>query len=180
MASIEGYSLAAGASEQERLAVDLVALVGTYSALLFRLAHSVLRNRAEAEDVVQDVFVRVMQHRRQLESVVNMRVWLVRIAWNLAIDRRRKISPQQMDESFTETLATKDVAADQAVEEAQRMKSVLRGIDRLPAKERQALLLSAIEELSTGEIVAITGRSESAVRALIFRARTRLKERLER
>jgi RNA polymerase sigma-70 factor (ECF subfamily) len=90
------------------------------------------------------------------------------------------MSPQQMDESFAESLVARDVAADQAVEEAQRMKAVLREMDRLPGKERQALLLSAVEELSTAEIAAVTRRSESAVRALIFRARTRLRERLER
>jgi hypothetical protein len=52
--------------------------------LLFRVAHSVLRSREEAEDVVQDVFVRVLKHRRSLTAVRDMRVWLVRVAWNLA------------------------------------------------------------------------------------------------
>ena len=64
MASVEGCSLALSSIEGSRSEVDLAALVETYSSLLFRVAHSVLRSGAEAEDVVQDVFVRVLEHRR--------------------------------------------------------------------------------------------------------------------
>lgn len=109
-----------------------------------------------------------------------MRVWLIRIAWNLALDRRRRIRPEQMDESFAQGLAARGVPADEAMDEAERMRSVLREMERLPKKEREALLLSAVEELGTVEIAEVLGRSESAVRALLFRARTRLRERLER
>ena len=65
------------------------------------------------------------------------------------------------------------------MDEAQRMKLVLREMERLPKAEREALVLSAIEELGTAEMAEVLGRSESAVRALLFRARTRLRERLE-
>jgi len=61
-------------------AVDIGQLVHTYSSILFRVAHSILRNRSEAEDVVQEVFVRVLEHRARLPEVREMRVWLVRIA----------------------------------------------------------------------------------------------------
>lgn len=160
--------------------IDLAALVETYSALLFRVAHSVLRSRAEAEDVVQDAFVRVVERRSSLRAVRDMRVWLIRITWNLAIDRRRRIRPEQMDESFAESLVASSVPADQALDEAQRMKAVLRELERLPKAERHVLLLSSLEELGTAEMAKVLGRSESAVRALLFRARTRLRERLER
>jgi RNA polymerase sigma-70 factor, ECF subfamily len=178
MASVEGCSLALSSMEGSRSEVDLADLVETYSALLFRVVHSVLRSRTEAEDVVQDVFVRVLEHRRSLAGVRDMRVWLVRIAWNLALDRRRRIRPEQMDESFAESLAGRSMPADEAMHEAQRMSAVLRELERLPKGERHALLLSAVEELGTAEMAAVLGRSESAVRALLFRARTRLRERL--
>ncbi len=106
-----------------------------------------------------------------------MRVWLVRIAWNLALDRRRRKRPEQMDEVFAGTLVGPGVPADQALAEARRMAHVLQEMERLPRKEREVLLLSAMEELGTTEIAAVLGRSESATRALLFRARTRLKER---
>jgi RNA polymerase sigma-70 factor, ECF subfamily len=179
MTSIEECSVALPCTEGEQSQIDVAALVETYSALLFHVAHSILRSRAEAEDVVQDAFVRVIEHRRSLLAVRDMRLWLVRIAWNLAIDRRRRTRPQQFDEDFAESLAASSVPADQALYDAQRMKSVLCELERLPRGERHVLLLSAIEELETAEMAHVLGRSESAVRALLFRARTRLRERLE-
>ena len=180
MASVEGFSLALSSMEGSRSEVDLADLVETYSPLLFRVAHSVLRSRAEAEDAVQDVFVRVLEHQRALASVRDMRVWLVRIAWNLAIDRRRRIRPEQMDAEFAQSLVASSVPADKALHEAQRMRAVLCEMERLPKGERHVLLLSAIEELGTAEMAEVLGRSESAVRALLFRARARLRERLEK
>jgi RNA polymerase sigma-70 factor, ECF subfamily len=165
--------------EGARSEIDLAALVETYSSLLFRVAHSVLRSRNEAEDVVQDVFVRVLEHHRSLTAVRDMRVWLVRVAWNLAIDRRRRIRPEQFDEGFAESLVGRNLPADEALNEAQRLRFVLRELERLPKAERNVLLLSVVEELGTAEMAEVLGRSESAVRALLFRARTRLRERLE-
>ncbi len=111
MASIEGFSVVWTSMEGVRPEVDVPALVERYSPLMFRVAHSVLRSRTDAEDVVQDVFVRVLEHRRTLPAVLDMRVWLIRVAWNLALDRRRRIRPEQMDESFAEGLVARDVAA---------------------------------------------------------------------
>ncbi|HMD77236.1 MAG TPA: sigma-70 family RNA polymerase sigma factor [Terracidiphilus sp.] len=179
MASIAGGSLVLFSMERAQAEVDLAALVERYSRLLFRVAHSVLRTRAEAEDVVQDVFVRVIERRRSLQGIRDMRVWLIRIAWNLALDRRRCIQPEQMDKNFAETLAASAVSAGERLEQAQRMSAVLREMERLPKTERHVLLLSAIEELGTAEMAEVLGRSESAVRALLFRARMRLRERLE-
>jgi len=177
---IEDFSLALPMQPTARSETDLASLVAQYSSLLFRVAHSVLRSRAEAEDVVQDTFVRVIEHHPALSTIRDMRVWLIRITWNLALDRRRRIRPDQMDDLFAETLIAKNLPADQALDEARRMKSVLRELDRLPKKERQILLLSAIDELGTSELAAVTGRTESAVRALLFRARTRLRTRLDK
>jgi RNA polymerase sigma-70 factor (ECF subfamily) len=207
MASIEGCGLAlsfvegagiesAGVEDAERVSgatpakvqaavgfgvraeADVAALSETYSPLLFRVAYSVLRSRAEAEDVVQDAFVRVLEHRRRLPAVREMRVWLVRIAWNLALDRRRSVRPEQMGEGFAMGLASANVPADQAMAEAARMQQVLDAIEGLPGREREALLLAAMDEMSAAEIGEVLGRSESSVRALLFRARTRLRERL--
>jgi RNA polymerase sigma-70 factor (ECF subfamily) len=179
MASVEGCSLALSSMEGVRPEIDLAALVETYSPLLFRVAHSILRSGAEAEDVVQDVFVRVLEHRKSLTAVRDMRVWLVRVSWNLAIDRRRRIRPEQFDEGFAESLVARNLPADEALNEAQRLRAVVRELERLPKAERDVLLLSVVEELGTSQMAEVLGRSESAVRALLFRARTRLRERLE-
>ena len=178
MTRVEGLDLVFGVREQAAAEVDVAALVERHAALLFRVAHSVVRNAHEAEEVVQDAFVRVWQHRSDLPAVRDRRVWLVRIAWNLALDRRRRRRPEQMDEAFAESLAARLVPADQAMDEAERLRRVLLAMDALPRAERAALLLSAVEEMSTTEVAAVLGKTESAVRALLFRARARLKERL--
>jgi RNA polymerase sigma-70 factor (ECF subfamily) len=158
---------------------DLTALVRDYSGLLYRVALSVLRNPAEAEEVVQDAFLRVLQRRHSLATVIDIRPWLVRIAWNLALDRVRRTRPSQLDDLFAAGLVSADLPADQALAEAGQIKQVLRAMERLPKKERQALLLSAMDELSAAEIGDILGRSESSVRSLLFRARAHLRQRLK-
>jgi RNA polymerase sigma-70 factor (ECF subfamily) len=176
--SARGWDLSLATTETAGSAIDLAALVDTYSALLFRVAHSIVRNPSEAEDIVQDVFIRVLQNQHQLPAIHDLRVWLVRIAWNLAIDRRRSIRPDQMDELFAAALVARSIPADQALTEAAEIAAVLHEIERLPKHERHALLLSAVDELTTPEIATLLNRSESATRALLFRARTRLRERL--
>jgi RNA polymerase sigma-70 factor (ECF subfamily) len=179
MTAIGEQSLRWFSAERVEAEPDLALLVRDYSGLLYRVALSLLHNPAEAEDVVQDVFVRVLQRQRQLGGIVEVRPWLVRIAWNLALDRRRRVRPEQMDEIFAEGLVSPDLPADQALAEAGRIRQVLAAMGRLPKKERQTLLLSAMDQLSSAEIGAILGRSESSVRSLLFRARAHLRERLE-
>lgn len=177
MTRAEGYSLVFGVGEQVA-EIDLAAMLQRHATLLFRVAHSVLRNAHEAEDVVQDTFVRVLQHRGDLPGVREQRVWLIRIAWNLALDRTRRVRPESMAAGFAESLSAKLVPADRALDEAERLRRVLRAMDALPREERAALLLSAVDEMSTAEVAAVLRKSESAVRALLFRARGRLKQRL--
>jgi len=179
MASLEESLVLLSSVKSTESEIDLTALVETHSPLLFRVAHSLLRSRSEAEDVVQDTFLRILERRRRLPEINDMRVWLVRIAWNLALDRIRRRKPQA-DAAFIQTLVAPDAPVDKALEETRRMQAVLTEIERLPRAERHALLLSSLEELTTSEIATITGRTESAVRALIFRARTHLRTRLEK
>ncbi|AFL90285.1 RNA polymerase sigma factor, sigma-70 family [Terriglobus roseus DSM 18391] len=176
----EGCGLSLSEAEEAAPVITVESLVPAYTPLLFRMAHAVLRNRAEADDVVQETFLRVVQHRMSLPDVRDMRVWLVRIAWNLALDRRRKLRPDQMEDAFAQSLVSAELPADRAVAEALELKAVLAEIERLPKAERHVLLLAAVEEMNHAEMAAVLGRSESAVRALLFRARTRLRERLNR
>src|ERR1700761_4822260 len=77
--------------------VELATLITQFSGLLYRVAFSVVRNAAEAEDVVQETFVRVLEQRAKLPQLENPRAWLVRIALNLALDRVRRLRPVSMD-----------------------------------------------------------------------------------
>ena len=162
---------------------ELTALVNEYSATLYRVAFSISRNSAEAEDMVQETFLRVLRHRDRLPEIRDARVWLIRITWNLVLDRKRRQKTRPENEDISElarVLPAKELRADQAVIAAQRQARVMALIDELPSKERQALLLSALDELSNAEISTVLGISESSVRSRLFRARRDLAQKLRK
>jgi len=170
------------ARAEEETHSSVTALVHQYSATLYRVAYSVTRNAAEAEDVVQETFLRVLRHQEKLAELRDPRVWLVRITWNLVLDRKRrtKTRPEMQDiDDLARNLPAGELSADEALIASQRHARILRLIDELPAKERQVLLLSAIEELSTVEIAMVLSTTESTVRSRIFRARRALAAMLE-
>ena len=146
MAPIEGCGLALYSVEGARSELDLTALAETYSGLLFRVAYSVLRSRAEAEDVAQDVFVRILKRSPDLLTVRDLRVWLIRITWNLSIDRRRRIRPEQIDEDFAKSLVATNAPADEALGDAQKhpLRNSGPGVDggdlRLSLRQRAGLV----------------------------------------
>lgn len=161
----------------------ITALVAEYSAALYRVAYSVMRNSAEAEDAVQEAFLRVLKHQGKLSEIRDLRVWLVRITWNVVLDRKRrgKTRPENDDVAdFARVLPSADRRADDQLISSQEHSRILALIDRLPAKEREALLLSAVEELSTIQIASVLGTTESSVRSRIFRARRGLSALLEK
>jgi len=155
----------------------LGALVDQYAGALYRVAYSVLRNPADAEDAVQEAFLRVLRHRESLGEVRDHRVWLIRIVWNIVLDRKRraKTRPETDDvEELARVLPSTGLSAEQIAAAAQHHAHVLACVDRLPAKERQVLILSAFEELTSVEIAAVLGITESSVRSRLFRARNLL------
>ncbi len=152
----------------------LAALVDQYATMLYRVAFSVLRNSADAEDAVQEAFLRVLRHRHTLGEVRDHRVWLIRIVWNIVLDRKRraKTRPETDDiDELARVLPASGLTAEQRAAAAQHHTQVLACVDQLPAKERAVLLLSAFEELSSVEIAAALGVTESTVRSRLFRAR---------
>jgi RNA polymerase sigma-70 factor (ECF subfamily) len=172
-------SLGWQSTETASEALDVAALVAAFSPLLYRIAFSIVRSRADAEDVVQETFVRVIEDPVRFARVREPRPWLVRIAWNLALDRVRRITPVSLDEELAAALASPERPADAVLAEARRLAKVLAAVDRLPQREREVLLLTAIEELTIAEIAAVLKKSESSVRSLLFRARAHLQQRLE-
>src|SRR6202167_3978550 len=162
--------------EARRRADDaaLAALVDQYASSLYRVAYSVLRNPADAEDAVQETFLRVLRHRNTLGEVRDHRVWLIRIVWNIVLDRKRraKTRPETDDVAdLARVLPMKGLSAEEHAAAAQHHAHVLACVDQLPAKERQVMMLSAFEELSSVEIAAVLEISESSVRSRLFRAR---------
>jgi RNA polymerase sigma-70 factor, ECF subfamily len=161
----------------------IAALVAEYSTALYRVAFSVTRNAAEAEDAVQETFLRVLKHESRLSEIRDYRVWLVRIVWNIVLDKKRRAKTRPENEDLADharSLPAVDRLADDALISSQEHSRILRLIDRLPRREREALLLSAVQELTTAEIAAALGTTESSIRSRIFRARRELSVLLEK
>jgi len=164
-------------------AQTIAQLVADYSTALYRVAFSVTRNAAEAEDAVQETFLRVLRHESRLGEIRDYRVWLVRIVWNIVLDKKRRVKTRPEGEDIADharLLTTGERGADATVISSQEQARILALIDRLPAREREALLLSAVEELTTAEIAAALGTTESSIRSRIFRARRELSVLLEK
>ena len=157
-------------AEEETLA----ALVSQYSGTLYRVAFSVLRNSADAEDAVQEAFLRVLRHRDTLDEIRDQRVWLIRIVWNIVLDRKRRAKTRPETDDVAElarVLPSDGLTAEEIAAAAQHHAHVLACIEQLPPKERQVLMLSAFEELSSVEIASVLSITESSVRSRLFRAR---------
>jgi RNA polymerase sigma-70 factor, ECF subfamily len=165
------------ANDETRLRAEdtaLAVLVDQYAGALYRVAYSVLRNPADAEDAVQETFLRVLRHRESLGEVRDHRVWLIRIVWNIVLDRKRraKSRPETDDvDELARVLPSTGLSAEEVAAAAQHHAHVLACVDRLPSKERQVLILSAFEELTSVEIASVLGITESSVRSRLFRAR---------
>jgi len=154
--------------------------VRDHARLVYRIAYSVLRNHADAEDATQETFLRVLRYRRKLQGVRDQRTWLARIAWRTAVERRHKGSEVALDD-MTETvnrISSSSIPADQILLGAE-MSQVLAGlVATLPDKLRGPLALSTLEEMAPSDIADVLGINEAAVRSRIFRARQILREKL--
>ena len=157
-------------------------LVSQYAGTLYRVAYSVLRNAADAEDAVQEAFVRVLRHRDTLAEVRDQRVWLIRIVWNVVLDRKRRMKTRPETDDVAElarVLPATGLSAEERAAAAEHHAYVLACVEKLPVKEREVLMLSAFEELTSVEIASVLGITESSVRSRLFRARNLMAGLLE-
>lgn len=169
-------------ADQHAQQAALEALVDEYATTLYRVAFSVLRNQSDAEDAVQETFLRVLRHREALGEIRDHRVWLIRIVWNIVLDRKRraKTRPETDDVSeLARVLPATGLSAEQRAAAAQHHAWVLACVEQLPVREREVMMLSAFEELSSVEIAEILEVTESSVRSRLFRARNLLAEMLQ-
>jgi RNA polymerase sigma-70 factor (ECF subfamily) len=165
---------AADAVRQQAEEAALATLVNQYAGALYRVAFSVLRNPSDAEDAVQEAFLRVLRHRDQLIDVRDHRVWLIRIVWNIVLDRKRRAKTRPETDDVAElarVLPSRGLSAEQLASAAQHHAQVLACVEQLPEKEREVLMLSAFDELSSVEIATVLDITESSVRSRLFRAR---------
>ena len=144
------------------------------SRFVFRLAYAVLRNSHDAEDVVQEVFLKLYRN-GMWEGAHNEKAYLARVAWRTAIDHLPR--HPLVDTNETE-IASDHPSPEQTALNADFQRKVHLLIDGLPEELRHPLALSTIQELTSGEIAQILGIPEGTVRTRALRARQLLREKL--
>ena len=167
-------------------------LVEAYQDRLIGIFAHMLQDQQSAEDLAQDVFLRVYKARERYEPTAKFATWLFRIANNLAINRRRKLSRQKevqlkVSESGPlgprpeEKLATDKSAhmPTRRVDKAE-MREIVRGaMESLNERQRMALLLNKFEHMSYADIAESMDLTVQAVKSLLTRARENLRSKLE-
>jgi RNA polymerase sigma-70 factor (ECF subfamily) len=157
-------------------------LVNEYSQDIIRNCYSFVHNREDAEDLAQEVFVEVYKSIRRFRKDSDIGTWLYRISVNKSLDflRRRKRKKRLSD--LRELFALKSKPAPEPhrkLEEAERKRLLHEKIELLPENQKIAIVLSQFEAMSNKKIANIMETSESAVEALLHRARQNLRKHLE-
>lgn len=162
-------------------------LLQKYRSPLVNFLFRMVRDTATAEDLAQEVFLRVYRARKQYSPSAKFTTWLFRIATNLALNSVRDNRHHQMDVSLDAPadedqspmeLPAREMPIDEHMVERDRSEFIRRTIAALPEKQRAAVLLHKYEEMDYGEIAKILDCSESALKSLLFRAYETLRVQL--
>jgi len=161
-------------------------LMRRYNQRLFRVIRSVITNDAEAEDILQEAWVRGYEHLDQFEGRASFSTWMTRIAFNEALARLRK-GKRWMPLENTEGEIMPEVDRRQTTSvtpEAQAIRGQLAGVlqvavDSLPPLYRSVFMLREVEQLSTSETAECLELSEEAVKTRLFRSRALLRRELQ-
>ncbi len=164
-------------------------LVGRYERKIFRLAQNITQNREDAEDVMQEAFLKSYQHLGEFQGNSRFYTWLVRIAVNQALMKLRKRRPNQvsLDEEVDtgEDTMPREVedwgpSPEDRYEQAELGQILSSTIAELEPPFRIVFQLRDIEELSTEETADALGLSIPAVKSRLLRARLKLRQKLNR
>jgi RNA polymerase sigma-70 factor, ECF subfamily len=157
-------------------------LLHRYRTPLVNFLFRMVRNREQAEDLAQEVFLRVYRARGDYVPSAKFTTWLFRIATNLALNSVRDNRYQKLETSIDTPVVDdegderpldipeKNPNIEQHLVEEARRKMIRHAIDKLPEKQRAAVLLHKYQELDYAEIAKILSCSESALKSLLFRA----------
>src|SRR5208283_2930605 len=163
-------------------------LLQKYRSPLVNFLYRMVRDTATAEDLAQEVFLRVYRARKQYSPSAKFTTWMFRIATNLALNSIRDNRHRQMEtsidapvndeDSAPRELPAREMRIDEHMVERDRSEFIRRAITTLPEKQRVAVLLHKYEEMDYGEIAGILDCSESALKSLLFRAYETLRVQL--
>ena len=169
-------------------------LMERFAGRMFRVAHGITRSAADAEEVIQDVFLSLLKKAASFEGRAALGTWIYRITVNAALNKRRGKRAQlevliedhlptfkddghrEGDRAFL--LADWSGLPDETLLSKEGRETIRAAIDRLPAAYRTVLLLRDVEELSSEEVAAALGETIASVKSRLHRARMALREML--
>lgn len=149
---------------------DLDALFATYGDMIYRLALVRTRSAADAEDVVQEVFLRCLKNNPSFESAEHQKAWLLKVTLNC--------SKSLLGSAFRRHSVPENAMGELPVEAEETDSTVNDAVSRLPEKYRTAIHLYYYESYSVKEIAKIMRTTESTVKSWLHRARGMLKDAL--
>jgi RNA polymerase sigma-70 factor (ECF subfamily) len=155
-------------------------------SFMFRMAH----NSAVAEDLAQEVFLRVYRSRQNYEASAKFTTWLYRIATNLAVNHARDtrherpenvVSLDEKDEDTGQSLDLPDrsLTVEERMVRRERMSAIRQRVQALPERQRVAVLMHKYQQMDYKQISEVLKLSESATKSLLFRAYETLREQLK-
>jgi RNA polymerase sigma-70 factor, ECF subfamily len=165
-------------------------LVQKYRRPLINFMYRMARNTAAAEDLAQEVFLRVYRSRQSYEATAKFTTWLYRIATNLAVNHARDTRKERpevtvsLDEADEETGTTMDVAdagmtAEEALVRHERLAAIRAKVEALPERQRLAVIMHKYQQMDYKQIADVLKLSESATKSLLFRAYETLRDQLK-
>jgi RNA polymerase sigma-70 factor, ECF subfamily len=164
-------------------------LLQKYRSPLVNFLGRMVQDRATAEDLAQEVFLRVYRARKQYAPSAKFTTWLFRIATNLALNSLRDNRRQRMEvsidapasddeDALPRELPAREMRIDEHMIERDRTEFIRRAVASLPEKQRAAVLLHKYEEMDYADIAKVLECSESALKSLLFRAYESLRVQL--
>jgi RNA polymerase sigma-70 factor, ECF subfamily len=161
---------------------EFAALVGRQAHFAFRVAFAVLLNSADAEDAVQETFLKLHRNRGWRDAA-NERAFVARVAWRAAVDLRRAARPTSFLQEAGGEAAIDPPSVEPGPDEllmGADLEALVHGlIDTLPEELRVPLVLSSTEEMNSREIAGVLGIPKGTVRTRLQRGREVLKQKLE-
>ena len=165
-------------------------LVQKYRRPLVSFMYRMARNTAAAEDLAQEVFLRVYRSRQTYEASAKFTTWLYRIATNLAVNHARDTRKERpevtvsLDEPDEETGTTMDVAdgtitAEENMVRRERSLAIRSKVEALPERQRLAVIMHKYQQMDYKQISEVLKLSESATKSLLFRAYETLRDQLK-
>lgn len=161
-------------------------LLHRFRVPIWQFLYRMVQNQAVAEELAQDVFLRVYRARASYEPSAKFSTWLYRIATHLALnhlrdsrhDRGHLRADDQSEDTLPIQLPSREASAEDALIAEARTRQIREALDLLPEKQRLAVILHKYQELDYRQIAELLAVSESAVKSLLFRAYETLRNRL--